>query len=367
MAEPFKDGINERVVRHYADALGALVPGFDGPGFLASVMAELGALELKARVQLISARLWAHLGPDYPKALGALMTLLDAAEAADGPAVQFTHWPMAQFIEDHGVDHLAPSVAAMKRITRHFSCEFAVRPFLVRYPDAMLQHMHAWAQDPDLHVRRNASEGIRPRLPWGLRLTAFVADPTPVFAVLERLRKDPEEYVRRSVSNCLNDIAKDHPQRLMDVLEAWDADPDAHSAWIKKRALRTLVKAGDPRALALLGFAAPKVRVEGLAVDAPRYSVGDTLTIRFTVVSEASEPQAVVIDYRVHYMKANGRQSPKVFKLKNVTLGPGERLEVVRRQHLKPISTRRFIPGTHAVDVQVSGQTFEAVAFELNV
>lgn len=358
----FKDEIDEGVARFYGDGLAAVVPGFDGEAFVAEVVAGLDALELKDRVRLIARLLHAHLGSDIPAAIEALLGLLQ-----DGPGLAFAHWPMAQFVEDYGVEHFDVSVAAMEQITKRFSCEFAVRPFLVRYPDRMLEVMHRWARHPDVHVRRTASEGIRPRLPWGMRLTAYIEDPTPVFGVLEVLRHDPEEYVRRSVSNCLNDIAKDHPERLMDVLERWDEEAGPHTEWIKGRALRTLVKAGAPRALRLLGYGPPKVRIEGLATDAPSYRVGDTMTLSFAIVSTSAEPQRILVDYRVHFVKASGARRPKVFKLATRTLDPGGRIEVVRRQHLRPISTRRYHAGVHAVDVQVNGVAFDAVEFALEL
>jgi len=364
-----KDRVDASVVEHYAVWLSQVAPGagapFDVEAFRAAAMDGLDALELKGRIRHLARVLHDQLGGDYLTALAALLAMLDAEQAAGAEGDIFVHWPMAQFVEDFGIDHLNASAEAMRRITEFASCEFAVRPFLVRYPAEMLAIIHDWAADPSVHVRRNASEGIRPRLPWGMRLNAFVADPTPVFEVLSKLRKDPEEYVRRSVSNCLNDIAKDHPGPLMDVLEAWDQDPDAHSLWVKKRALRTLVKAGDSRALALLGFGSPEVTVEDLSLDAATYAVGDTMVLSFSLVSTGSEPQELMVDYRVHYVKANGQRKPKVFKLKTAKLRPGERLSITRRQHLKLISTRRYHPGRHAVDVQVNGQPLGLVEFDL--
>lgn len=364
----FKAGVDGRVVQVYAHGLVGADLGtarFDGAAFSADALAGLGALELKDRVRHIARALDKHLGPDVPRALGALLGLLDTVPPDPKDKISFTLWPMAQYVEDFGVDHFDASVAAMKRITQRFSCEFAVRPFLVRYPERMLAVMHAWAVDPDVHVRRNASEGIRPRLPWGMRLQAYVDDPTRVFGVLAKLRKDPEEYVRRSVSNCLNDIAKDHPGALMAVLAQWDADPDAHTLWIKKRALRSLVKAGDAQALALLGYGPAQVRVEGLRLDAPAYRVGDTLGFSFDLVSTSDQPQDLMVDYRVHFVKASGQRRPKVFKLKAVRLGAGDRITVHRKQHLKPISTRRYHAGTHGLDVQVNGVASDAVWFKL--
>ena len=369
MAEstPFKEGINAHVIQHYVDELPGITTTFDAEGFRRDALDGLDDLELKARVKQLAACLRSHLDDDYPTALGHLITLLQRADRSEKPAYSFQYWPIAQFVEDHGIDHLEASAAAMKEITKRFTCEFAVRPFLVRYPEQMLAEMHRWAEDDDVHVRRNASEGIRPRLPWGLRLQAFVDDPRPVFEVLERLRHDPEEYVRRSVSNGLNDIAKDHPEPLMDLLERWDATPDDHTVWIKTRALRTLVKAGNPRALALLGFGPPEVEVRDLSLDASRYSLGDTMEIGFTLHSTGDAAQQLVIDYRVHFVKKNGSRTPKVFKLKNMTLEPGESIDIVRRQHLKPISTRRYHPGRHAVDVQVNGQVFASMEFDFDL
>ncbi|MEM6929131.1 MAG: DNA alkylation repair protein [Myxococcota bacterium] len=356
----FKHAIDERVVRRYAAALGPA-----GSAFTADALAGLADLELKARVKHLSDCLFRHLGSDFPVAMSTLLPLLDTGAATGAAAVEFAFWPLAQLVEDHGIEHFDVALPAMKAITRHFSCEFAVRPFVVRYPAAMLKAMHAWAVDPDVHVRRNASEGLRPRLPWGMRLQRFIEDPGPVIGVLERLRHDPAETVRRSVANNLNDIAKDHPDVVLEVLTRWDEDPFAHTLWMKRHALRTLVKAGDARALALLGFGRAEVAVEDLRIAAPAYVVGDTLTFSFTLVSTASVPQDLVVDYRVHFVKANGSRRPKVFKLATLTLQPGERRPFERRQHLRPISTRRYHAGEHAIDVQVNGVASAAAPFEL--
>lgn len=363
----FKEGINAQVVQYYADGLSKASDGFNGRSFERRALDGLSELELKARVKHIAKELFEAFDGDYEAGLAAMMKMLSERKPVDGPSFAFAHWPLAQFVEDYGVEYFEPSALAMREITKHFSCEFAVRPFLVRYPDRMLAVMRDWAEDESVDVRRNASEGVRPRLPWGIRLQAFVDDPRPVLELLELLRRDPEEYVRRSVSNCLNDIAKDHPELLMDTLERWDGDPDPASAWIKKRALRSLVKAGNPRALALLGYARPSVRVSEIELGATSFRVGDAIDFSFEITSTGKAPQHLLVDYRVHFVKANGETRPKVFKLKTLSLGPGERVTVQKRQHLKPISTRRYYPGTHRLDVQVNGEVFADVAFELVV
>lgn len=363
----FKNHIDAEVVRYYASGLAARISTFDRAGFEADALRGLEHLELKARVKHIAHHMHIHVGEDFELGLGACLALLDGQTPSQGPSVHFRHWPMAQYVEDHGLGHFDASMSAMKRITAHFSCEFAVRPFLARFPERTLEVMHEWAQTADVHVRRNASEGIRPRLPWGMRLDAFIADPSPVFAVLERLHDDPEEYVRRSVSNCLNDIAKDHPDAMMSVLERWDATPTPESRWIKQRALRTLVKQGNPRALGLLGFAPAQVEVTALALDAASYRVGDTMTIQATLASTAKRPQEILVDYRVHFVKANGSTRPKVFKWTTRALAAGERLQLTKRQHLRPLSTRRYHPGAHKVDIQVNGRVLAEIDFELRV
>jgi 3-methyladenine DNA glycosylase AlkC len=226
--------------------------------------------------------------------------------------------------------------------------------------------LHAWTASPDEHVRRLASEGSRPRLPWGARLETFIVDPSPTLPILTALRADPSLYVRKSVANHLNDITKDHPERVLDFVGTWDPT-NAHTAWIIRHALRTLIKRGHPRALALLGAgAAPKLDTQ-FKVSPARLVLGDALTLIARLVSTHAHPQSLIVDYVVHYIRSGGSTSEKVFKWKQLTMAPGETVTLTKRQVIRDFSTRRHYAGRHCVELQINGRRLAAGGFSLSV
>jgi 3-methyladenine DNA glycosylase AlkC len=236
----------------------------------------------------------------------------------------------------------------------------------VRYPERTMAQMLAWAGHESAAVRRLASEGCRPRLPWGIRLQALVADPSPILPILERLKNDPSESVCKSVANNLNDIAKDHPGVVLDLLRDWQAEGGDGIDWITNHALRTLVKQGDPEALALLGYGrADQIAVHNLAVEPPAIPLGGEITVSFDVASLAGEPLKLMVDYIVYHLRANGRLSPKVFKLTRKTIQPGEVLPITKRHSFAPVTTRRYYPGKHAIEPQINGKLFGRAHFVL--
>jgi 3-methyladenine DNA glycosylase AlkC len=225
--------------------------------------------------------------------------------------------------------------------------------------------MIEWSRDESEHVRRLASEGCRPRLPWSFRLEALVADPSPAAPILEQLRNDPSLYVRKSVGNHLNDIAKDHPGWVMDRLESWPLD-QRHTAWIAKRALRTLIKQGNRRALAIIGAGAkPKVLIHDLSLTPRKITLGSRTTLAFRLESRATKSQRLVVDYIVHYVKKSGATAAKVFKLKELTLAPGASVVFTRALHIRDFTTRVHHPGRHEVEIAVNGEKLARVFFEL--
>ena len=230
----------------------------------------------------------------------------------------------------YGQDHFVESLDALHYLTRFSSGEFAIREFLKRDLVRTLTVMERWSRDENEHVRRLASEGSRPRLPWSFRLEALVADPSPTSTILENLRADPSLYVRKSVANHLNDISKDHPDWMLARLKSWDlAHP--HTQWIAKRAARTLIKAGHQPALGLFNFGSkPAVRLADFKITPTRLKLGQALEFSFTLTSTASRQQPLAIDYLIHYVKASGGTSAKVFKLREFTLRPGERLTLLQ-------------------------------------
>lgn len=363
MAEPFKNRINPEVVAHLARTLDAAM-GAQGVPFRADVFQEhalagLTDLELKARVNQVAAALDAAL----PSAGRDIRAIGRALEAASGPAIPtaegvtdgFSAWPLITWVERHATDTPEAALDILEALTDRFSSEFAVRPYLIAHPELAWAAVSRWADHDNLHVRRLASEGPRPRLPWGVQLKDSIEDPSRGLAILDRLVDDPELYVRRSVANHLGDVAKDHPDRAAAHAGRWLAEREDR-LWVVKHGLRHLIKQGHPGALEVLGFGPPKLRVDGPLTVSPRIQLGDGLSIALTLVSTADTPQKLVIDLGIHFVKKRGDRRPKVFKWSTRTLKAGERVSLSRVLTLKPVSTRRHYPGVQGIDVRINGE-----------
>lgn len=361
--EPFllKDHVfNPESITVLARAVHATHPPFQPDHFVGAVFDEdWGARALKERMRHVAECLRTGLPDDYATAV----TILRKASPATADA-GFAAMAFSDFVEAFGVDDYETSIPALEEFTSVVSAEFAVRPFLLRYPDRMIEQMLTWTGHPDERVRRLASEGSRPRLPWGMALKPFQEDPSPVLLILEQLRHDPSDDVRRSVANNLNDISRDHPGVVVETLTGWqDGTPEV--AAITKHALRTLLKQGHPGALCLLGFDPdPEVRIEDLAIEPSVVELGAAASVRFDVISEADRSQLLMIDGVVEFARPQ-RPSTKVFKWMTVDLEAGGRVRVARNVSVKPLSTRRIYPGTHAIELQVNGARLERIEFEV--
>ncbi len=356
MAEALKNGFNADTVRAIAHALHGAYPAVDVDDFVRRG-ARFGDRGLTARARLVSGVMRDVLPREVPAALDVIVRSFDPPldRTEDFGMSVFRYLPHAYFIAEHGLDHLDASVAAMHALTQRFTAEFTVRPFLERHTAAMLAVLDRWADDPSAHVRRLVSEGTRPRLPWASRLTVFDGDPTPTLALLERLRDDPSEYVRRSVANHLNDLTKTHPARVIALAARWAHDAPEPRRKLLAHALRTLVKQGHPEALAALGARADvRARVSG-TLSPKRLVIGDALDVTVTVESLEAEPARFVVDAAVHFVKADGTTRARVFKLRAITLAPGEAATVSRRVSFRQHTTRTHHPGRHRVEALVNG------------
>lgn len=361
MAEPFKNFISPALVAQMAARLAAAGPGFDAAAFERLALDGLDALELKARTLQLCAALEATLPEDF----GAAADRLDAAMAGDDGLQSWALWPVGEYVARRGLGQPERALATLHRLTRRFTAEFAIRPFIVEHPALVYETLARWAEDPDEHVRRLVSEGTRPRLPWGLRLAALVADPSPSLPLLRRLQDDPSEFVRRSVANHLNDIAKDHPEIVIDWVREHLPGATRERRALLRHASRTLVKKGDAAMLALWGedFVGDAV----LELAPPRLAVGETLVLSLTLASRAAVAQHLVVDYLVHHVKADGRRTPKVFKGWQLELPAGATLALAKRHSMKPVTTRRYFAGAHRVDIQVNGRVVAGAEFELEL
>ncbi len=370
MAEPLKNYFDDRVPRTIARQVGAVWPAFRPKAFVADALDGYEALELMDRGRHIARALRRHLPGNYREALDILLRSVgDRSSRAegDGGMASFLYLPHVCFVAEFGLDDFEASMAAQYVLTQRFTAEFSIRPFIERHEPESLALLRTWASDPNVHVRRLVSEGTRPRLPWAGRLRRFQQDPTPVLALLELLKDDAELFVRRSVANNLNDIGKDHPEVLVDVARRWMVDASEERRALVRHALRSLVKQGHPEALAILGFGeSAAVAIEDVRITPRRVAMGAAVTVGFTVRNTKRRQQRVLVDFRIHFVKANGKTSPKVFKLKAVDLPPAGTAACRKRVSLADLTTRRHYPGRHLVDVLVNGRVEPLGAFTLS-
>jgi 3-methyladenine DNA glycosylase AlkC len=374
MAEPLKNLINATTVRDLGRHLRRAWPAFDAAGFEALALAGLDALEFKARARHVAAALATTL----PQAFDAAAAIIEAALAppstddelgalrsGDTGLAGWAVWPLAEYVAERGLAQPQRALAALRELTQRFTAEWAVRPFIEQHPQLAYAALADWARDPNLHVRRLASEGSRPRLPWGLQLKALIADPSPGLALLAALQDDESAYVRRSVANHLNDIARDHPGVFADWLETHLPDASPERRALLRHASRTLVKRGDARVLKAWGLGRRFSGEAALTLSRKRIALGDSLELAVQLQSTAARAQKLVIDYAVHHVKANGTTAPKVFKGWSVEL-PGRGALALRRKHtLRPITTRSYYPGRHEIDLRINGTIVASAFFDL--
>ncbi len=349
MAELLKHRYSPQYIASVGRAVKAAQPRFHGAAFVRTVLGDgWNDLELKGRMHRIAAALKAHLPGSYRQQLAVLTR-------AAPPFGGFEGMFFPDFVEQFGQHDYEASMAALERFTRYSSGEFAVRPFIAREPKRTLARMLDWAGDDDEHVRRLASEGSRPRLPWGMRLPLLIADPAPIVPILAALRADPSAMVRRSVANSLNDIAKDHPALVLDLARRWHGESPATDALLK-HACRTLLKRGDAGALRLFGHDDDvRLQVTDFRLAPARLPIAGTLAFSLAVALKQKQPARLRLEYAVDFVKANGSTSRKVFKICERRIEAGQRLRLERRHRFTDLSTRRHYPGAHRITILVNG------------
>jgi 3-methyladenine DNA glycosylase AlkC len=368
MAEPLKNYYGTDVPARIADMIKEVDSSFDAGAFLADALDGYQGLELTPRAWQIADALGRHLPQDYERAIEILIASLGPKlEAAELTGMDvFVYLPHVFFVAKFGVDHFESSMRAQYELTQRFTAEYSIRVFLERYPQLTLARLQEWALDSNVHVRRLVSEGTRPRLPWAPRLRAFQVDPRPVLELLELLKDDPELLVRRSVANNLNDIGKDNPAALIETCRRWMRDATPERTWLVRHALRSAVKRGEPAALEILGFVpAMGVRVRDIRIVPAVASIGERVLFTVELANETSSTKQLLLELRIHFIKANGRSSPKVFALKELELQPREHARLEKTISLAQHTTRTHYPGEHRVEVLVNGQAFGAGVFDV--
>ncbi|MDN5719889.1 MAG: DNA alkylation repair protein [Corynebacterium sp.] len=364
----FKDYLSPELVTGIGAAFAAASPTFDRAAFENLALSGLADLELKARSAQIAAALAATLpasGDDKDNAQDAegaadVVRRVLRAGGQDGTATALPEWagmPVNDYVAVAMADRPDVALPLLADLTSHHTAEFAIRPFILNHYETTMAHLRTWVDSPDEHVRRLVSEGTRPRLPWAGRLPRFIADPSDALELLEGLVNDGSLYVRRSVANHLNDIAKDHPELALETARRW-AEASTQGDFVVRHSLRTLIKRGDPRALAILGFD-PDAPVEllELSCSPSTIAIGEATTLSFTLRADAATaPTRAAVDYVVHYQGARGPKAGKVFKLTVRDLPPGQAVQFSRRHAFAHVSIRTIHPGPHRIEVQVNGR-----------
>jgi 3-methyladenine DNA glycosylase AlkC len=370
MADALKTFFSPALVRRLAAGIAGVHPSFPERAFLRRATKGLDTLELLARGKHIADALAECLPPSYPDAIAVLLRSLGPEHTTDeligAGMAPFFYLPHLLFVAEKGLDHFELSIHAQYELTKRFSAESSIRPYIAKDPEATLAVMRAWTRDENPHVRRLVSEGTRLRLPWAARVDWLDQHPERVIELLEFLKDDPSTMVRRSVANNLNDLGKIRPDLLIRTCSAWLKGTSNKRRALVEHALRSAVKRGDPDALRLLGYGKKtSVTLENVRFAPARVRIGGRVEVSFTLCSKSHAQQSLLVDLAVHFVSARDRTNRKVFKLKRIELAPRERSDFRTTISLAVHTTRKPRPGTHAVDVVVNGTAQRAGSFEV--
>ncbi|MDR2039527.1 MAG: DNA alkylation repair protein [Bacteroidales bacterium] len=364
MPDLIKNIYNHKSLRELALDIQSAYSTFQVDEFLKSTMDETWEnIELKDRIIRISMNLGKYLPADYKTAIGIIdRVVMNYGTWLDGFVGFF---PVFVEIYGQGEENWDVSMSALARYTRYASSELAVRSFIIRHEDRMMAQMYAWSKDEDELVRRLASEGCRPQLPWGQALTSFKKDPAPILPILEQLKNDPSMTVRKSVANNLNDISKTHPDLVVKLAKEWYGKNE-HTDWVVKHGCRTMLKKGNRDVLAIFGYDdITSVDIQGFALGATSVLIGEDITFSFVVSTK--EATKVRLEYGIDYVKANGKKNRKIFKISEVSLKENEKKPYTKKHSFADVSVRKHYPGIHSITLIVNGMERGKLDFELKV
>jgi len=352
--EPFKNIYNKTEIVKLANEIAVVYPPFELEQFISYIIDDVWEQkELKERLRTITLGLGEFLPTDY---LESLEILKKVHYKFNG----LFHLIFPDFVEVYGLEYYEDSIEALKLFTQNCSSEFAIRPFLVKYPQ-LIETLKEWTKDENEHVRRLVSEGSRPRLPWGMALQRYKKEPTKVIEVLELLKDDESEYVRKSVANNLNDISKDNPKVVKEVLKQWYGK-SKNRDWIVKHAARTLLKAGDKEILEIFGYRSDNIEVMDLQVS-ERINMNELLNFSFTIQSNNILGK-LRIEYKLGLVRQNDKMGYKDFKISEKEVKEN-RIFVEKKHHFKYVTTRKYYDGIHTLTIIINGKEFLTKKFYL--
>lgn len=366
MAELFKKIYNQKFFDDFIDVILQINPDFKKKSFYNSIYdKEWENRELKQRMRHISIVLNNHLFESYEKNVVFILKLISQLEKNNikEKSIEFMFLP--DFIELYGLENYNTSVKAFERITEFTSCEFAVRPFIIKYQVKMIKQMVLWSKNKHLMVRRLATEGCRPRLPWAMAIPSLKDNPIPIISILEQLKNDNSEIVRRSVANNLNDISKDNPSTVIKLVKSWQGKTK-ETDWLIKHACRTLLKQGNLEVMKLFGFGnIEKIKITNFEILTPKVKIETFLEFAFKIENTDNLSAKIRLEYGLYYQKANGTLSKKVFKISEKEYCENSITKIIRKQSFKIITTRKHHIGLHQVSIIINGKEFDKYDFEL--
>ncbi|MBO9564449.1 MAG: DNA alkylation repair protein [Niastella sp.] len=361
--EPFKNIYNDTFFNGFTAVLKKTLTGFDKKRFLKKVYDDAWeGRELKQRMKHIALVMHEFMPAKYDQATEKIRDIITALRK-NGVNGGLEYMIFTEYIDNFGIDHYDTSMEAFEFITQFISCEFAIRPFILRYPQKTMKQMLLWSKHESLHVRRFASEGCRPRLPWSMALPFLKKDPSPILPILENLKDDPSEFVRKSVANNLNDIVKDNPDVVLDIVKRWQGH-SPRTDWIIKHGSRTLLRKAHPQAMRIFGLAvADKIVVDKLKLETNSINIGDAMNFSFTLTNTSAKPIKLRVEYGIDYMKSNGKANRKLFKITENTYQPGQVYTFKRNQSFRNLTTRKHYAGQHALSIVINGQELATKKF----
>lgn len=366
MAELFKNIYTHKFFEEFIATIQKVVPGFDAFSFSNKIFDDQWQhKELKQRMRHITNVLQEHLSSDYCINADIILKVIEQLKKDGKKENSIEYMFLPDFIEVYGMQHYEISVKAIEKITQFTSCEFAIRPFIIKFPKKGMDQMIKWATHKHPMVRRLSTEGCRPRLPWAIAISFLKKDPLPIVPILEHLKKDESESVRRSVANNLNDIAKDNPDIVISLAKKWYGKSNEID-WVVKHACRTLLKQGNKQIMELFGFeTVSQIKISNFQILTPKVKIGQTLEFTFQLNNTGNVPSKLRLEYGLYYQKANRSLSKKVFKISEKLYPEKSKTNIVRKQSFKIITTRKFYTGLHQVSIIVNGNEFEKYDFIL--
>ena len=360
-----KDIYSVAFYENFGQAVAEVHWAFDKQKFIDTIYeGDFAQKEWKERMKHTTVVLHQFMPENFPEAVSLIDKIIANLKKNKFTEGNLAFIFFADYIEMYGLDDFKTSAKAFVNITQFISCEFAVRPFILKYKEKMIDEMVKWSLHENHHVRRLASEGSRPRLPWAMAIPFLKKDPASILPILENLKNDTSEYVRRSVANNLNDIAKDNPQIVLEIAEKWKGVTKETDAIIK-HGCRTLLKQGHPEILIHYGLESTNIELSSFKIKTPVVKIGEYLQFQFHLNNKNTEAKTIRLEYAVHYKKSKGHLAKKVFKISEKIYQSNQLTKIDRNQSFKIITTRVFHTGVHQLSIIINGTESEALEFEL--